>query len=166
VFLNKKADIHAYYKGDVYLRINNHSSVPSDAYQNYLVLAVKSLKFFNHVETTELIARPRLNVPLERDPIYNGVIWHDDNDPRSMQYLRAHYADALIVEMTLQENNAGQGGLKGLFTFEVKVIDPADGVLIARFSRQAHGDWGIKENILNPVLNSFHDWLYSSANLM
>jgi len=166
IFLNKKADIRAYYQGEVYLRINNHSTVPTDAYQNYLVLSVESMKFFSHVVTTSLIARPSVNVPVETDAIYNNVIWYDDIDPRSMRDLRENYSNALIVEMTLQENEVGRSALKGLFTFEVKVIDPVDGVLIARFAHQGRGNWGIKQNVINPALNSFHDWLYYSANLM
>jgi len=163
VLLNKEADIKAYYQGEAYLRMNNHSSISTDVYQNYVVEAVESLKFFHTVATTSLLVRPRLNLPLRPASIYNNVIWYDDIDPLAMHQVRARYPKALILDMTLQEDEAGQSTSLGYLSFEVKAIDPTDGVMIARFFHREAGAMGVEGSLINPVLNALHDWLYLSA---
>lgn len=155
------------FKPMVYVKMNNHSTMNSDIYENYIMHAINKMQFFKKVVTKP----PTIYINTEPNEISKTPAnedWFDRVDSQSIHDLRQVYGrtgDFLIAETTLREIVSEQSYFSSLpswshdIIFDLKFIDPNTGKTLFYKNSYDSNYNGIDLSIVDSVIHEAKHWL-------
>ena len=122
-----------YNKKLIYLKMNNHSTINSDLFEDQLMKYLLKRRLFRKIVTRS----PSLYINVERDEIkkVNDHYWFDRTDPLNIEQIELYYLrnkSGLVLEANLQGEvpSSNQYSLMNQLSFWIKLIDAKKGKVL------------------------------------
>ena len=151
----------SFYKNKlVYLKMNNHSTVNSDLYEDKLMKYLIDQQLFRKVITRS----PTLYINVKSDEIkkIHHKYWFDRTDPLNIEQIYRYFLknkEGLVLETSLQGDmpNRNRYSLINKLSFWAKLIDVKNGQVL--FYARSTSNSSKLQRLYSPVFNKLQRWL-------